>query len=230
MAFLQEMKIPVFSWGIGEVHKMDVKRTMIMKEKKCPEYAIILAFDVKVNPEGQALADKEGVPIFTADIIYHLQERFNEYMKKINDQKKTEAKDEAVFPVILKIDKQCVFHKTNPLIVGCDILDGQLRIGTPICVPDKDFLEIGRVVSIERDKKPVTQAPWPRKGAKVCIKIEQNSSQTHITYGRHFDEKSQLFSKVSRSSIDSLKDLFKDEMKKEDWALIIGMKKIFNIL
>merc|ERR1712224_1189972 len=33
LSFLQDMKIPVFEVGIGEVHKKDVKRTLIMKEK-----------------------------------------------------------------------------------------------------------------------------------------------------------------------------------------------------
>ena len=34
---------------------------------------MILAFDVKVNREAKAYAEKLGVKIFTADIIYHLQ-------------------------------------------------------------------------------------------------------------------------------------------------------------
>merc|ERR1712137_826145 len=140
--------------------------------------------------------------------------------------KKVVAKDEAVFPVILNIDKQCIFHTIDPMIFGCDIIDGQLRIGTPLCLPDKDFLEIGRVAGIERDKKKVEKC---KKGDKVCVKIEQNTSQANIMYGRHFDHTSQMFSKISRSSIDSLKELFKDEMRKDDWQCILGMKKVFNI-
>ena len=58
------MKIPVFDVGIGEVHKRDVKKACIMKEKKHPEYALILAFDVKVNQEAQKQADTDGVTIF----------------------------------------------------------------------------------------------------------------------------------------------------------------------
>ena len=37
---------------------------------------MILAFDVRVERESQELADKEGVKIFTADIIYHLFDSF----------------------------------------------------------------------------------------------------------------------------------------------------------
>jgi translation initiation factor 5B len=42
--------------------------------------AVILAFDVKVEKDAQALADTSGVQIFTADIIYHLFDRFTAYM------------------------------------------------------------------------------------------------------------------------------------------------------
>lgn len=226
LAFLTDMKIPVFNWGIGEVHKMDVKRASLMKEKKRPELALILAFDVKVNREAQALADKDEVPIFTADIIYHLFDRFTKHMDVIKEKKKTEAKDDAVFPVMLEIDGKCIFRRQNPLILGCAVKEGQLRVGTPICIPEKDFMEIGRVASIERDKKPVQMA---KKGQQVCVKIEQATSQQHIAYGRHFDHTNQLFSKITRSSIDSLKDLFRDDMKKDDWALLISMKKMFQI-
>merc|ERR1719502_2535151 len=51
LEFLKESKIPVFDVNIGEVHKKDVKKATIMKEKGHPEYAVILAFDVKVSPE-----------------------------------------------------------------------------------------------------------------------------------------------------------------------------------
>jgi len=41
-------------------------------------WAVILAFDVRVEREAQEMADNLGVRIFTADIIYHL---FDNFMK-----------------------------------------------------------------------------------------------------------------------------------------------------
>ena len=41
-------------------------------------WAVILAFDVRVEREAQEMADNLGVKIFTADIIYHL---FDSFMK-----------------------------------------------------------------------------------------------------------------------------------------------------
>lgn len=226
LSFLSDSKIPVFDVGIGTVTKKDVKKAMIMKEKGHPEFAVILAFDVQVAADATELAKKEGVQIFTADIIYHLFDRFTQYMKQIADAKKTDTRADAVFPVVLEIDPQYIIRKKDPLILGCKIVGGQLKIGTPICVPEKDFLEIGRVSSIEKDKKDVKIA---RRNDSVCVKIEQTTAQNHITYGRHFDHANKLYSKISRNSIDTLKEHFKDEMKKEDWELIIGMKTVFKI-
>lgn len=187
---------------------------------------MILAFDIKVSAEATLQATHDGVQIFTADIIYHLFDRFTTYMKQVQDAKKVETRAEAVFPVALEIQKQYIIRQKDPIILGVKVVGGQLRVGTPICLPEKDFLEIGRVGSIERDHKDVKSA---RRGDNVCVKIEQSTAQNHIAYGRHFDHTNKLYSKISRNSIDTLKEHFKDEMKKEDWELIIGMKTLFKI-
>ena len=40
---------------------------------------MVLAFDVKVERDAQDYADKEGIKIFTAEIIYHLFDKFTAY-------------------------------------------------------------------------------------------------------------------------------------------------------
>jgi hypothetical protein len=56
--------------------------------------------------------------------------------------------------------------------LSSQVTEGQLRIGTPICVPTKEFLELGRIGSIEIDKKPaqVRQTPCrPRSWASFSL-------------------------------------------------------------
>jgi translation initiation factor IF-2 len=226
LAFLEDSKIPVCDVAIGEVHKKHVKRAQIMKDKRHPEYAVILAFDVKISSEAKNLAETVGVQIMPADIIYHLFDQFTAYMKKVREKAKTETKSQAVFPVIMRIIPQYVFNKKDPIIVGCDIIGGVCKIGTPICVPAAGNLSIGRIISIEENKKPVQEA---RKGKSVCIKIQPDTNQTHITIGRHFESSMELYSQITRDSIDQLKENFKDEMQNEDWQLIIQLKKLFEI-
>jgi len=226
LSFLSDMKIPVFEVGIGEVHVKDVKKASIMRDKKRPEYAVIMAFDVKVNNEAKKQAEKDDVQIMTADIIYHLFDKFTKYMEQINEKTKEKKAAEAIFPVILQMNKEHIFRQKDPILVGCTIMGGQLRVGTPLCIPEKDNMVIGRVTGIEKDKKPVKMG---KRGEQVCVKIEQNTAQSHITYGRHFDYKNTLYSLITRDSIDTLKENFKSEMAKEDWELVIGLKQIFKI-
>ena len=54
----------------------------------------------------------------------------NGKLEKQLEKKKEESKMLAVFPCVLKT--VAVFNKTNPIVVGVDVVDGNLRINTPI--------------------------------------------------------------------------------------------------
>ena len=75
LVFLKDSKIPYFGIRIGPVVKKDVIKASVMLEHDS-QYAVILAFDVKVERDAQELADHTGVKIFSADIIYHLFDKF----------------------------------------------------------------------------------------------------------------------------------------------------------
>ncbi|CAN4106968.1 unnamed protein product [Withania somnifera] len=210
-----EVSIPVSGIGIGPVHKKDVMKASVMLEKK-KEYATILAFDVKVTQEARELADELGVKVFMADIIYHLF-----------DQKKKEVAEEAVFPCVLKIVPNCVFNKKDPIVLGVDVLEGIARIGSPICIPQKEFIDIGRIASIENNHKPVDYA---KKGQRVAIKIVgSNPEEQQKMFGRHFEMEDELVSKISRRSIDILKANFRKDLSVEDWRLVMKLKTLFKI-
>ena len=51
----------------------------LLKDPFTHSYAVILAFDVRIEREAQDLADNLGVRIFSADIIYHLFDNFMKY-------------------------------------------------------------------------------------------------------------------------------------------------------
>ncbi len=255
-----------------------------MLEKKHPELAVVLAFDVKVTAEAEEEAAKVkydceflstlvlkydckflsssvpkynckflstsvlrydckflstpvlkydckfqlGVKIMKADIIYHLFDEFKLYMANVKAENQKKVAEEAVFPVVLRIpDNKSVFNKKDPIVCGVDVVEGVLKIGTPLCVADKDFLELGRVASIEKDKKAVKLA---HKGDTVAIKVQPfTADQTHVLYGRHFDHSNLLYSKISRQSIDCLKEYFRAEMRNEDWELVLKLKSVFKI-
>ncbi|OQR81411.1 eukaryotic translation initiation factor 5B [Thraustotheca clavata] len=216
--------IPVACVNIGPVHKKDVVRASVQLEHN-KEYATILAFDVKIQNDANELATELGVRIFTADIIYHLFDQFTAYMDNIKQLRREQFADVAVFPVILRIIPTCVFNKKDPIILGVDIEDGILKVGTPlVAIVNGSLVSVGRVGSIEKDNKPCDTA---KKGASVAVRIESDSN---VTYGRHFDHSQKLYSHLSRASIDALKENFKDDLAKDDWRLVIRLKSVFSII
>ncbi|XP_052861683.1 eukaryotic translation initiation factor 5B [Anopheles cruzii] len=226
LEFLRTSKIPYSGIRIGPVVKRDVMKASTMLEHE-NQYATILAFDVKVERDAQDLADNLGVKIFQADIIYHLFDKFMAYREEIRLRKRDEFKSIAVFPCKLKILPQFVFNSRDPIVMGVIVEAGVVKEGTPICVPSKEFTDLGVVTSIEANHKQLETA---RKGQEVCIKIEPIPGETPKMFGRHFDETDLLVSKISRQSIDACKDYFRDDLLKSDWTLMVELKKTFQIL
>ena len=218
--------IPVSAIGIGTIHKRDVTKISIMNEKGCPEYATILAFDVPIERDAREHANDVNVRIFTADIIYHLFDQFTRFMEQLNEKRREDAAGIAVFPSIVKILPQHVFNQKDPIIIGVEVVEGILKVGTPLCVPALGGLTVGIVTSIEMNGREQETA---KKGASVAIKIVNETNPT-ITYGRQFDASHTLYSQLSRASIDALKMHFKDKLETEDWRLVVKLKKVFNII
>ncbi|KAI8569233.1 hypothetical protein RHMOL_Rhmol02G0262200 [Rhododendron molle] len=220
------VSIPVSVISIGPVHKKDVMKASVMLEKK-REFATILAFDVKVTPEARELADKAGVKIFIADIIYHLFDQFKAYIDNLKEEKKKEAAQEAVFPCLLKIMPNRIYNKKDPIILGVEILKGIAKVGTPICIPRREFIDIGQIASIENNDKPVDYA---KEGQEVAIKIVgSNSQEQQKMFGRHFDIEDELVSHISRKSIDVLRDNYRGDLSLEEWKFVKKLKILFKI-
>jgi len=155
--------IPVSGIGIGPVSKNDVMRCSVMLErdkewvKMCEKeyaqtgewvsgnpmnsfreaYACILAFDVPVLKDAQIMANDTKIPIYTAEIIYHLFDAFTKRIADVKAKKKEEAKKKALWPCVFKIvSEQTVFNKKDPYILGIDVVEGTLKLGLPVVIPD----------------------------------------------------------------------------------------------
>ncbi|KAH0534029.1 hypothetical protein FGG08_007364 [Glutinoglossum americanum] len=228
LEFLRVSKIPVANISIGPVYKRDVMQAGIMLEKS-KEYAVMLCFDVKIDKEAQAYADEVGVKIFSANIIYHLFDAFTAHMAALTEQKKEESKLLAVFPCVLS--PVAVFNKKDPIVVGVDVIEGNLRLLTPIAAVKtnsvtgvKEVVSLGRVSSIERDHKPMQIC---KKGQpSVAVKIE---GPNQPLYGRQLEEKDTLYSLISRQSIDTLKEFYRSDVSNDEWMLIKKLKVLYDI-
>uniref|UniRef100_A0A4W3GCU3 Eukaryotic translation initiation factor 5B n=1 Tax=Callorhinchus milii TaxID=7868 RepID=A0A4W3GCU3_CALMI len=205
LEFLRGSSVPYAGINIGPVHKRDVTKASAMLEHD-PQYSVILAFDVKIERDSQELADSLGVRIFSAEIIYHLFDAFTKYRQDYKRLKQEEFKI-----LILLLAYAIIIYQFTVFVFTCSI----------------QFVDIGIVTSIEVNHKQVEVA---RKGQEVCIKIEPIPGEAPKMFGRHFEATDFIVSKISRQSIDALKDWFRDEMQKSDWQLIVELKKTFEII
>jgi len=145
------------------------------------------------------------------------------------EAQRLEAAAQAVFPCIL--NTVAVFMKKDPIVLGVDVVEGSLRMGTPIAAMKKNAVTgemepvlLGRVTSIQLSHKNI---PIAKKGSpSVAVKIE---GPNQPMYGRHLDEKDVLYSHISRVTIDTLKKFYRDEVAKDDWHLLVSLKKVFNV-
>lgn len=230
LSFLEDSKIPVSNIAIGPVYKKDVIKASVMYERR-PEFSTILAFDVPVTPEALQLSKKMQVKIFTAEIIYHLWDKWQVYMKEITDQRRAEAAPKAIFPVKLRIMPEFVFRTRDPLLLGCEVMEGILRKGTPLVVPERkdvngNLLRIGSVISFEKEGKEQDIA---KKGDQVAVKITgRGFNGGLILFERHFTTYDSMVSVLTRNSIDLLKANFKQDLEHDDWKLV-KLKRLFKI-
>jgi translation initiation factor 5B len=244
LSFLEKSGIPVGSVNLGTIHKKHVLSTIRMNEKN-KKYACILAFDVDISEEARQAAQKENITIFSANVIYHLFDQFTKYSNEYEQIIKNRNRDIAVFPVVLQV-LSC-FRAKDPLVIGCKVLNGQLHVGTPLITRGPNQRSIGKVVEMQVNGKSINIA---KTGDEIAVKIdgksiiretvsernEHGNSTTKIiettqfiTFGRHVDTTSVLTSGISRTSINALKESFRDEMQMSDWELIIELKKEQNI-
>jgi len=212
---------------IGPVYQKDVKRASVQLEYQ-KEYACILAFDVPVTKEAREQADSLGVRIFEAEIIYHLFDAFTDYVEKLRSGEKAAAKEIAVFHCICTIFPHYVFRQKSPIVVGIHVDEGILKKGTPICVPSQEGIEIGSIVSIEKDHVQLEEA---KMGEDVCIEIMQHKDKQQYTFGRQFNAEDQLVSKITRESLNALVHHFPAVCEQKDiFKLLKKLKKVFGIL
>ncbi|KAF9334392.1 hypothetical protein BGZ91_010878, partial [Linnemannia elongata] len=230
LEFLRVSNIPVSGVNIGPVHRKDIMRASTMLEKS-KELACLLCFDVKVDKDAEQMAEEMGIKVFKADIIYHLFDQFTAYHKQLTEERRKDQAPSAVFPCILKMVPGAIFNKKDPIVIGVDVVEGVMKTGTPLCVininPEtkaKEIVSLGKITSMEMNHKVVDTVKKGGSGGGVAIKVECAVYENAKTFGRHFNEQSEFYSMISRESINILKESFRNDLSKEEWALVVKLK------
>jgi translation initiation factor 5B len=219
-----QIPIQISYVSVGSVGKKDLTKFNLINSYNSsnviPENNCVLAFEVEIEKEAQQYAKDNNIQIFEDKTIYRLFNQYREYTNKQYDERKEKARTNTVFPCILKIIESNVFNKKNPLVMGVEVIEGTLHLGTPLIIlPSKTF--IGNVVGIQVNKQDVKIG---KKTQSVCVKID-NQQNPNIMYGRQFGGKDLLYSYLTRTSVDILKEYFKNDLSKDDIGLLLKLKK-----
>lgn len=192
-----EVNIPVTGLGVGPVTPGDIRKATQLRKK----HTTVLAFQVEVTPKASQQAQTLGVKIICGDTIQHLCQQFREFNKELGEDKKESESDVAqVSPCLLSILPKCVLNKEDPIVLGVYVVEGFVKVGTPLCIPNRAFVNIGRVAWIQKDQRPVEFA---REGDMVIIKIVAADPKTQqgMLLGIDFDETDVLVSRTSRVAV-----------------------------
>ena len=210
--------------GIGPVHTKEIIATshIVMKS---PKYAVILAFDVPITTEAKQAAAETGVTIFEAQIIYHLTDQYEAFLKALVQREKDAARQKIVYPAAIKVIPDMIFNRSKPIIMGVRVVEGTLRKGTPMMLNAQKPIFLDTIDSIRLNDKDVDSAPI---GAEVSVCLKSPGDWNPVA-GKDFKGGDELVTRMNREIIDLLKAHFRDELKKEDWLLIVRIKSILHI-
>ena len=182
---LRRQNIPVRLADVGVVSKNDVVEAAF-SGKRDRSLGAILAFNVKVLPEAEQEASALGVKIFQDNIIYHLLDQYVEWRQRLKEEEVAARLNQLVRPGKFVVLPGYVFRRSDPAIVGVEVLGGVIRPGYPL-ISEKGR-ELGRIMAIKDRDKTLDMA---RTGAKVAVSIEGK-----VMVGRHVDEGEVVYTDV----------------------------------
>jgi translation initiation factor IF-2 len=148
--------------GIGAISENDVKAAIASATP-----AIILGFDVPVDPLARESARQHGVQIETFNIIYKLAERVAELMKEKAPKREVEEKLGRA-KILAHFSKRRDAH-----LVGGAILEGRLEKGAQVRIFRKQEPQgVGKITGLQRNKQNVDRVEEGEFGAQVTSEVE----------------------------------------------------------
>jgi translation initiation factor 5B len=210
---LRDRNIPIKKADIGDINKEDVNIALSMKDKY-PQYSVIVGFNIGINKNDEEYVKSSNINLIISNVIYDLIEKIEKYINEIKYNKERILRE---LPPIgkIKILKGNIFRRSNPAIVGVEVLGGEIR--KDVYLINLDGKIIGRVLAIQKEKKNIDVA---MKNDKVAISIDD------AVVGRNLFEDDILYTFISENDYRKFKenkDILNDEQKEI-------LKEIANIM
>ncbi len=201
-------QIPVRLADVGDVSRRDIVEAEAVRAKD-RYLAAILCFNVRLLPDAEEEVTASGIPVFKGDIIYHVLE---EYSRWVDAEKSAGVKAEMgllIRPGKIRLLKGFVFRRSDPAIVGVEILEGVIRPKYPLV--SSVGRRVGVVLRIQDQGKDVGEAV---AGKEVAVSIDKPM------VGRHVFEGDVLYVDVPPQHARVLSTKFRDYLSPREVALL----------
>ncbi len=193
---------------IGDVSRRDVVEAASVV-KSDPLLGVVLAFNVKVSPDAQIGAEREGVPVLHDEIIYKLLESYENWTKKKREEIREKRLEVYIRPGKFALKPGYIFRRSHPAIVGVDVLGGVLKPKYPLM--RRDGHSVGTIRGLQKEKQSVQEA---KLGDELAVSIEGG------VIGRNFREDDILYTDVPREHVISLKRNLPDLLSGDELAVL----------
>jgi len=223
---LGEREISIRSASVGKITRKDIRIAEVGKE---PEERVILAFNTRALPEATAEFEKPGcdVKLISGEIIYHIIDEHDVWMKQVQDEKEKSDREMVVYPGRLLFLPDHTFRASKPAVIGVRVLGGRIHVGQRLM---KDGIQLGQVKSIRLGQDSQKDA---KQGDEVAIGIsgavkkpgDDSTEATHVTVGRQIDEGDVLLVDVPESHVRILRKRSLTEVEKEILDEIVLMHR-----
>ena len=212
---LRARGIPIRYGDVGPIARRDVIEASVSREIN-KFYGVILAFNVKILPEAEEEAKKQEIKIFRHNVIYRLIEDFEKWYREQRELEKRKAIEALIRPGKIRILPGYIFRRSNPAIVGVEVLGGVIKPGYPVMRGDGK--KIGTIHQIQDRGQTVHEA---RVGMAVAISI-----RGHVMVGRHIDEGDILYTDIPEKHVLEWLTKYKSELSDDE---VLVLKEIIKI-
>ncbi len=211
---LSNYGIPLRLADVGDVSKRDIAEAeAVWVDDRV--LAAILAFNVRVLPDAEQEAANAGIPIFKAEIIYHL---IDDYLRWSEEQRAAGMKaelDRLIRPGAIKVLPGFIFRRSKPAVVGVEVIAGRIRPKYPVM--DENGRGIGEIMQIQDKGKDVPEAT---KGMQVAASIDKG------VVGRNLTEGQNLIIDIPERHVKILQTRFATQLTPEEDELVKNLVQL----
>jgi len=206
---LREKEVPIKRATIGNLTKKDLADAEANYEHD-PLQSVILGFNV----EDETGICKDNVKVITHNVIYKVIEDFEKWQEETRKALEAAQIDHLTRPAKIEIMKGYVFRQSNPAVCGVDVLEGVIKVGTPLM--KKDGKTLTEVKAMQKDQENIDKA---EKNEQVAVSME------NVTVGRQINEGDTLFASIPEEHFIKFKE-FKKFLSKEEIEILKEIAEI----